>query len=144
MKIRDYTKNDKQEVIEMVTDILGEMFNGDPTEFKLLKEFNITKDYIYYLVAIVNGNIVGTGALKKLNKKEVRLKRMYVMAEYRGRGIAQKILDQLIQYAKKQKFKRILFHTYPIMKNARQFHKRNGFIETTGKDPYQIHLVKYL
>lgn len=144
MKIREYTKNDKKEVVKMVSNILEEMFNGDPTEFKLIKEFNVTKDYIYYIVVVIGGKIIGTGALKKLNDDDVRLKRMYVMTDYRKRGTAQKILNQLIQHAKKQKFKQILFHTYPIMENARRFHKRNGFIETTGKDPEQIHLIKKL
>ena len=30
------------------------------------------------------------------------------------------------------------------MKNAHKFYKRNGFIETTGDDPEQIHVVKDL
>jgi len=37
-----------------------------------------------------------------------------------------------------------LLHTYPTMKNAHKFYKRNGFVETTGKDPEQIHVVKDL
>ncbi|MCK5449339.1 GNAT family N-acetyltransferase [Candidatus Pacearchaeota archaeon] len=144
MEIRKYTKGDKKEIIPMISGILKEIFNGDPAEFKILREFNVTKNYIHYIVIIIGEKIVGIGALKKLTGKKVRIKRLYVMEDYRRRGIAQKILDELIQFAKEQNFKEILFKTYPIMENARKFHKRNGFVETKNKDPYQIHLVKKL
>ncbi len=147
MKIREYKSEDKEEIIEMVSEILGCIFNGDPAQFEVLKEFNITKDYILYLVAEIQGNekkIVGTIALKKIDKEEVRLKRIYVRKEYRKRGIAQKLLNQLVKFAKESGYKKILLHTYPTMKNAHKFYKKNGFIVTTGKDPEQIHVVKDL
>jgi len=144
MKIRPYTPEDKEEVMEMVAEILGNIFNGDPTQFKLLKEFNVTKDYLLFLVAEVDNKIVGTMALKKIDNETVRLKRMYVREEYRRRGIAQKMFDIIVDFAKKHKFKRILLHTYPIMENAQRFYKKNGFVETTGDDPDQIHVVKEL
>ena len=147
MKIREYKSEDKEQIIEMVSEILECIFNGDPTQFKVLKEFNITKDYVLYLVVEIQGNekkIVGTMALKKMDKEEVRLKRIYVRKEYRKRGIAQKLLNQLVKFAKESGYKKILLHTYPTMKNAHKFYKKNGFIVTTGKDPEQIHVVKDL
>ncbi len=144
MEIRRYTKEDKEEITKMVSEILREMFNGNPEEFKILKEFNVTKDYIYYLVVVIGKKIVGVGALKKLKDRKVRIKRLYVMEDYRRRGIAQKILNQLIRFAREQNFKQILFNTYPTMEHARRFHKRNGFVEIISNDPYQIHLAKKL
>ena len=144
MEIRKYKKEDKEEIIKMVSEILKEMFNGNPAEFKILNEFNVTKDYIYYLVVVISERIVGIGALKKLTNKKVRIKRLYVIGDYRRRGIAQKILNQLIQFAREQNFKQVLFNTYPSMENARRFHKKNGFTEIISNDPYQIHLVKKL
>ena len=93
---------------------------------------------------VVSGKIVAMGALKKINGKDVRLKRLYVELEHQGRGYALKILDKLVAFAKKSGYKRMFFSSYPIMENARKFNKRNGFKETTGKDPEQIHLVKEL
>ena len=147
MRIRQYKPSDKKQIMEMVAEILGNIFNGDPNQFKVLKEFHVTKDYILYLVAETqgpDGKIIGTMALKKINNNTVRLKRMYVRAEYRRRGIAQKLLTQIIDFAKQNGYKKILLHTYPTMKNAQRFHKRNGFAETTGRDPEQIHVVRLL
>lgn len=147
MRIREYKKSDKEEIIEMVKNILGDIFNGDPNEFRVLKEFDVTKDYLKYLVAETQGEdrkIIGTMALKKIDSKTVRLKRMYVKPEYRGRGIAQKMLDRLVKFAKEKGYKKILLHTYPVMENAMRFYKKNGFAESTGDDPNQIHVEKIL
>jgi GNAT superfamily N-acetyltransferase len=144
MEVRDYKPKDKKEIIEMVSSILGRMFSGDPEDFQIVKEFNSNKDYVKYLVLIIEGKVVATGALKRINKDEVRLKRLYVGREYQRRGLAQKILNELISFAKTKKYKRMFFSSYPVMENARKFNKINGFKETTGKDPEQIHLVKQL
>jgi hypothetical protein len=36
MKIRKYKSLDKEEVLEMVVEILSGIFNGDPRQFKLI------------------------------------------------------------------------------------------------------------
>jgi len=147
MRIRQYKPSDKKQIMEMVAEILGNIFNGDPNQFKVLKEFHVTKNYLLYLVAETqgqDGKIIGTMALKKINNNTVRLKRMYVRAEYRRRGIAQKLLTQIIDFAKQNRYKKILLHTYPTMRNAQRFHKRNGLAETTGRDHEQIHVVRWL
>ena len=147
MQIRNYKHLDKKQVIEMVSEILGNIFNGDPTQFKVLKEFKVTKDYVLFLVAETGGKdkkIIGTMALKKVDKNNVTLKRMYVRKEYRRGGIAQKLLNQIIQFAKQNGYKKIIFSSYPIMENAQRFNKRNWFKEIKGNSPEQIHVVKDL
>lgn len=144
MKIRKYKSADRQEVLDMVSEVLGDIFNGDPHQFKLLKEFRIRKDYLSFLVAEVDGEIVGTMALKKIRDRKVRLKRMYVRRGYERRGIAQKLLDNLIDFAREKGYEKMILSTYPIMENAHRFYKKNGFVETTGDDPEMIHVVKDL
>ena len=144
MKIRNYSPGDKEEVVEMITDVLGSVFNGNPRSFKLLKEFSKKKFYILYLVAIIDGKIVGTMALKKVNGEIVRLKRMYVRKGYEGRGIAQKLLNEIVKFATANGYKKLVLHIYPIMSNANRFMRKNGFVEDKGDDPEQIHVVKNL
>jgi len=147
MKIRKYKPSDKKQIMEMVAEILGNIFNGNPNQFKVLKEFHVTKNYIFYLVAETqgqDGKIIGTMALKKINNNTVRLKRMYVRPGYGRRGIGQKMLNQLVKFAKENKYKKILLHTYPTMKNAQRFYKKNKFVKSTGNDPEQIHVMRVL
>lgn len=147
MIIREYKPQDKKQVIIMVSEILGNIFNGEPAKFEYIKEFNVTKDYILYLLAETEGEdkrIIATMALKKIDNKTVRLKRIYVHPNYRRRGIAQKMLNKIISYAGENGYKNILFSSYPVMENARRFNKKNGFVEIEGNPKEKIHLIKYL
>ncbi|MFA5061352.1 MAG: GNAT family N-acetyltransferase [Candidatus Pacearchaeota archaeon] len=144
MKIRKYKPVDRQEVLNMVSEVLGDIFNGDPHQFKLLKEFRVKKDYLSFLVVEVDKRVVGTMALKKIDNKTVRLKRMYVRKGYEGRGIAQKLLDNLVNFAREKGYEKMILSTYPIMENAHRFYKKNGFVETAGEDPERVHVMKYL
>jgi len=144
MIIRNYQPSDKRKVKEMVAEVLEGIFNGDPHQFKILNEFRTKQNYILYLIAENDGELIGTMALKKINSNTVRLKRMYVKKGHERKGVAQKMLDETIKFAKKNKYKKILLSTYPIMKNANRFHKKNGFIEARGKDSDQIHVMKDL
>lgn len=152
MKIRDYKDKDKDKVLRMVKRILLDVFDGDPAEFAVLKEFDVKENYIKYLV-IENeeqplgerrSSVIATMALKRVDKDTVRLKRMYVNPVYQNTGLSQKLFDLLVDYAKKRNYKRMLLHIYPIMDKAYKFFERNNFKETTGKDPDQIHVVKEL
>jgi GNAT superfamily N-acetyltransferase len=144
MKIRNYLPSDKEEIKEMVSELLESIFNGDGHEFKILREFSVKKNYILFLVGVIDGKIVGTIALKKENKNIVRLKRMYVRKEYEGRGIAQKMLEEAVSFAKKSGCKKMLFSIYPVMTNAKRFTNKNDFVECKGDDPEQLHFVKEL
>lgn len=147
MITREYRLWDKKQVIVMVSEILGNIFNGEPAKFRYIREFNATKDYILYLITETgeeDKRIIATMALKKIDNETVRLKRMYVHPDYRGRGIAQKMLNQLVKFAKKKGYKKMLFSLYPVMENAKRFNKKNGFIEIRGNPKDQIHLIKPL
>ncbi|MEK6935941.1 MAG: GNAT family N-acetyltransferase [Nanoarchaeota archaeon] len=124
MKIRDYTPSDKKQIIEMVSNILSRIFNGNPTQFGYIKEFNSNKNYIKFLVAEIDNKVVATMGIKKIDKKRVRLKRMYVAREYQRRGIAQKLLNQLIKIAKEKGYKKMILSTYPTMEHANVFYKK--------------------
>jgi putative acetyltransferase len=144
MIIREYFPSDKESVMEMVAEVLQNIFNGVPHQFKLLREFRVKKNYILFLVAVNDGEIIGTMALKKINSKTVRLKRMYVRSGHERKGVAQKLLDEVVNFAKNKGYEKMLLRTYPIMENANRFWKKNGFVETRGYDPEQIHVVKFL
>ncbi|MDD5192931.1 MAG: GNAT family N-acetyltransferase [Candidatus Nanoarchaeia archaeon] len=146
MIIREYKPSDKKQVIELVSGILGNIFNGDPTKFEYIKEFNVSRGYIVYFVAEVEDEskkIVATMALKKVDNETVRLKRMYVHRNYRRRGIAQKMLNKIVDYAKEKGYKKMLFSSYSIMENAGRFNKKNGFVEIEGNPKEKMHLIKY-
>ena len=54
---------------------------------------------IRYLGAVIDGRLVGCGALQLLDGTAAEIKRMYVRPAYRGRGIARQVLAALEELA---------------------------------------------
>ncbi len=53
---------------------------------------------------------IGTARLRPVDKDTVKIERMAVLAEYRGQGIGRALLGDMLQYARKQGYKRVVLH----------------------------------
>jgi GNAT superfamily N-acetyltransferase len=56
-------------------------------------------DTARYLVAVLDGRVVGCGAVQTLDEATGEIKRMYVRPAYRGRGISRQLLAALEEMA---------------------------------------------
>jgi ribosomal protein S18 acetylase RimI-like enzyme len=86
------------------------------------------------LVAELNGNVVGVGALRSLQEGEVEIKRMYVRPEARGIHVGSRILDGLIEEARSMKAQAILLDSAWFMTQAQELYRSRGFRE---RSPYE-------
>lgn len=84
-----------------------------------------------FWVALVNDKVVGTIALLDIGNNQGALRKMFVAAAYRGKdfGVGQKLLDNLLEWAKQKQFKEILLGTTAKFLAAQRFYEKNGFIE---------------
>jgi ribosomal protein S18 acetylase RimI-like enzyme/predicted transcriptional regulator len=75
--------------------------------------------------------IVGTVALMPIDgiNKGYELTKMAVLPELRGQKIGQKLLKHCIDFAKVQKFNKLLLYSSVILENAIYIYKKYGFIE---------------
>ena len=86
------------------------------------------------LVASVNGNVVGylVGGFVKPESyrnvsKMIELEDMYVLNEFRSKGIGTKLYKQFLAWAKKKGAKRLRVTASTKNKRAIEFYKKNGF-----------------
>lgn len=80
-----------------------------------------------FWIAVENGEIVGSVAIKDYGAGRGYLKRLYVATGYRGTGLAKKLLDTALHYAKEAGFREIFLGTVPEMAAANRFYSKNGF-----------------
>ncbi|MBI2617548.1 GNAT family N-acetyltransferase [Candidatus Gottesmanbacteria bacterium] len=59
------------------------------------------------------------------------MKRFYISQKYRGIGIAQKLLEELIKEAKAQGVKKIILDVSKDNPRAVRFYEKSGFTRTT-------------
>ena len=71
--------------------------------------------------------LAGCVALRPLGPGKAELKRMYVRERFRGRGIAQKLLDAAEAFARGEGYRWAYLDTTDAMVAARRLYLRNGY-----------------
>ena len=59
---------------------------------------------------------------------ELEVKNFYVEKEYRGTGIAQDLLNILVEFAKEKGYKRLELDSYKEFERAISFYEKNNFV----------------
>lgn len=73
------------------------------------------------------GHIIGTFGIQPASPEEAELRRMYLLPAFRGRGIAQKMLQNAETSAAQAGFDTLVLSTADIQIAAVSFYKKNGF-----------------
>ena len=82
-----------------------------------------------FLVALKSEQVIGSGALRKLDKETAELKRMWLLEAYHGQGIGYRLITQLFEFARSQGYIRIRLQTSPEQTRALNFYRKIGFFE---------------
>jgi ribosomal protein S18 acetylase RimI-like enzyme len=84
-----------------------------------------------FLVAIKDGTVMGTGALKKIDDHIGEFRRIYFDAQYCNKGFGSQLMEQLFRYAHQFGYKKIRLCIFDAIKQAKavSFYKKFGFYE---------------
>ena len=82
-------------------------------------------------VALQGETVVGSVALRRIDRREIELKRMYLRPALRGRGVGQRLLDMALLWAREHRIERVVLDTTEEMAAARRLYERNGFVRFT-------------
>lgn len=87
-----------------------------------------------FLVAIIDGELIGTGALLPEGPQTGRIVRMSVARSRRRQGIGQRILAALLDEARQAGHSLVVLETTADWKEAVSFYHRNGFRSVDVRD----------
>ena len=100
-----------------------------------------------FLVMTQNDQIIGTGALRKIDKHVCELKRVWFLSEYHGQGLGYRMIMELFQIARDLGYQKIRLETAPVQQErAYMLYKRLGFYEiprydTTHDDDVAMEMI---
>ncbi|MHA7583014.1 N-acetyltransferase [Paenibacillus vandeheii] len=76
----------------------------------------------HFVVAEVNGQVVGCGSLCRLGNDLVEVRSLGISEGHKGMGIGSLLLDRLVEEAEKQQIPKVMALTYEV-----SFFLKNGF-----------------
>ena len=114
---------DFQKLTQLFDDYLVEI-DGDEKDF--FAQYN--QIYIDNVIICYEDEIaVGCGAFKEYEPTVAEIKRMFVLPEKRGKGIASTVLNALEIWAKENGFQHAILETSNQLKNAISLYQKTGY-----------------
>lgn len=99
----------------------------DGEDHAFFAQFNHIDTIKYAMVALEDGIAVGCGAIKKYDVNTMEVKRMFVLLEKRGQGIASLILKELENWALELGFKKCILETGIKQPEAIALYRKNNY-----------------
>jgi len=83
-----------------------------------------------FLVITDDNQIIGTGAVRKIDDEICELKRLWLLFEYHGKGLGYRMMQELLSFAGEKSYSRMRLETERGHQNrAYDFYKQLGFYE---------------
>jgi GNAT superfamily N-acetyltransferase len=121
------TSSDNQDFIELVKHLDADLLERDGKEHSFYIQYNQIDAIINVVVAFNDDKPVGCGAIKKFSENAMEVKRMYILPEQRGKGIATKILMELEAWARELGYEKCVLETGKRQPEAIALYKKNGY-----------------
>ncbi|MFZ2049074.1 MAG: GNAT family N-acetyltransferase [Minisyncoccia bacterium] len=132
IKITEFQSEYTSQVKELIQTVLGSL-GITAQNTKPNKDSDLDKiSEIYSLrsrfwLAILDNKLIGTVGIEEIDNDVAKLKRMFVLPEFQGSGVGQKLFDTALNFAIKNDYKKIKLNTDKVMKRAHNFYEKNGF-----------------
>lgn len=139
MNIRPYAEGDETRIAALILAIQRTEF-GIPITLEAQPDLANIRGFYQtgagnFWVAEIDGDIVGTVALKDIGNGDAALRKMFVAAGHRGRlpapqqgGVAQQLLQSLLQWARQKGLSNIYLGTTEKFLAAHRFYEKQGFM----------------
>ena len=121
------TNSDNSDFRELVVLLDQDLQIRDGDEHSFYAQFNKVDEIRHVVVAYEEGVAVGCGAIKEYAKNVAEIKRMFVRAEWRGRGIAKSILSELERWASELNFSQCILETGIKQPEAIALYQKSGY-----------------
>jgi putative acetyltransferase len=96
-----------------------------------------------FLVALMDGQVIGTGAVLPRSSETAEIVRMSVAASQRRMGIGRMILEKLCEHARSAGCKQVILETTQTWQEVITFYECSGFAITHHQDG-DVYFVKTL
>jgi len=122
--------------ISLVSMLDNDLSGRDGEEHSFYAQYNKIDKINHIIIAYVNGTPVGCGAVKHFEPGTMEVKRMFVIPENRGVGIASQVLHELEVWAKELLYIKCVLETGKRQPEAIRLYQKNGYTRIPNYGQY--------
>ncbi|MFB9863049.1 GNAT family N-acetyltransferase [Rufibacter immobilis] len=122
---------------ELVTLLDADLHVRDGDDHSFFAQFNKLTNIRHVVVAHLDSLAVGCGAIKQYTPDTAEVKRMFVLPEFRGQGIAGQVLQELERWAAELHFKNLILETGKAQPEAIRLYTKSGYTVIPNYGQYQ-------
>ena len=131
------TNSDHPDFIRLVRLLDADLAVRDGDEHAFYSQFNKIDRIKHVVVAYVDGQAVGCGAIKEYAPGIMEVKRMFTSAGHRGQGIAGEVLSALEAWAAELSYEKCILETGKKQVEAVRLHEKSGYTVIPNYGQYQ-------
>lgn len=125
-----------QDFVNLVKRLDSELSIRDGEDHAFYNQFNSITQIKYAIVAYENGIPVGCGAIKEFSKEAMEVKRMFIIPEFRAKGLATLILKELEQWALELGYHKCILETGKKQPEAISLYRKNDYVRIPNYGQY--------
>lgn len=134
LQIRRAQAEDRDQIVALVSEVLAEYgltFGvGSKSDEELLHLPGSYRDNggEFWVAVDPDGHVVGTSGVFPIDASTLELRKMYLGPSIRGRGLASRLFERVLTFARECGFRRIVLDTTDQMTDAIAFYEKKGFV----------------
>ena len=130
------TNSTHQDFITLVRQLDVELATIDGDEHSFYAQYNKIDKINHVIIAYENELPIACGAIKQFSENTMEVKRMYILAPYRGKGTASGVLIQLEKWAAEMNYSHCILETGIRQPDAIRLYKKNGYLPIPNYGQY--------
>ncbi len=130
------TNSTHQDFIFLVRQLDIELATIDGDEHSFYVQYNKIDKINHVIIAYENELPIACGAIKQFSENTMEVKRMYILAPYRGKGTASGVLIQLEKWAAEMNYSHCILETGIRQPDAIRLYGKNGYLPIPNYGQY--------
>lgn len=131
------TTSDNKDFQQLVSELDADLRIRDGEDHAYYAQFNKIDKIKYVVIAYEDNTAVGCGAVKEYTADTMEVKRMYVLPEKRGHGIASVILNELEHWTLELNYSTCILETGKKQPEAIALYLKNNYIIIPNYGQYE-------
>ena len=130
------TNSTHQDFISLVRQLDIELATIDGDEHSFYVQYNKIDKINHVIIAYENELPIACGAIKQFSENTMEVKRMYILAPYRGKGTASGVLIQLEKWVAEMNYSHCILETGIRQPDAIRLYEKNGYLPIPNYGQY--------